>query len=423
MKKTILLIVLTLIFTVSACRSQPAKYTLGVFSAENAANFPAGIVTLGVEQNVAYTLAQAARINQFDLTLQPESALTDDVQVAVRGLVEHKDTPVLALIGATTNVGTTRLATLANAFSLPLIIPSAIGDNLLPANNLWAFQLSAPGSEHARFLFGQVLTRQQLIALQEESATPPENPAFRLGILYEQNTFGESAAVETAKAAMAQGIQIGYYGNFTPNAPEDTRLRLAFESMQKSGIHLLYIIASNPDDAQSIIRVARNFFVAGEAPLLLGQSGGFASQQFLQSPEARGVIILRQQIVRNSQCPNEIESLAQAQSYAALYLLNAAIELATTNNPQPNGWFSDWRLSAPDMSVIVRAQREKIREQLRTQATLNLPCLGPTSFDNNGQNKNLVFEFLYAENAAPSLVSEDRIRRLIETQLKRSPFE
>lgn len=400
------LILLTgvLLLLLTACKSQQVAYTLGLLSAVDSQSLPAGSLTLGAEQKAGYGLAEKARDNNLRFTYKPESALPDEVQVMVRGLVEDPGQPVAALIGATTNAGTTRMAALANFFNLPMVVPSAIGDNLMPSNNLWAFRLSAPGSSHAAYLFDTVLTRQALAALTtgDEFAVP-----LMLGILYEQNTFGESTAVETAKFAMAQEIEIGYYGYFAPDAPDKTRLVQTLSAMQEAKVHLVYIVASNPDSAQMIVRAFRDFFVAGEAPLLLGQSGGFASRQFLQSTEAEGVFILRQQIVPD-RCPDGVETLTEAQAYAAIHLLNFAVEqsgdqLGTKENPS------------------MLDQREAVRDSLKA-SSLNLPCLGLTSFDNSGQNKNLRFEFLYAVGTAPRVIPASRLLEALASKLNQDPF-
>jgi ABC-type branched-subunit amino acid transport system substrate-binding protein len=394
-----------ILLLLAACQPSRASHTLGLLSAVDSASLPAGAIALAAEQKTGYEAAQSARDNNLGLTQKPESALPDEVQVTVRNMVEGPNQPVSALVGATTNAGTTRMAALANFFNVPMVVPSAIGDNLLPSNNLWAFRLSAPGSEHARYLFNEVLTRQSLAALTtgDEFAAP-----LQLGILYEQNTFGESTAVEVAKAAMAQEVQIGFYGHFTPDAPETTRLIQAFSAMQESGVHLLYIVASNPDSAGMIMRELNKFFVAGEAPLALGQSGGFASRQFLESPEAAGVFILRQQIVPD-RCPDKIETLAEAQAYAAIQLLNFALEQ------------SQDQLGAQQNPSMLD-QREAVRDSLKA-SSLNLPCLGLTSFDNSGQNKSLRFEFLYAASGNPRLVGAERLLELLALKINRSPFE
>jgi ABC-type branched-subunit amino acid transport system substrate-binding protein len=405
--KRIALIVAFLVSTLmfSACAGIKTQATLGLLSAVDSQSLSAGSLALGAEQMTGYGLAEKARDNNLRFIYKSESALTDEVQVTVRNMVEDDKQPVAALVGATTNAGTTRIAALANFFNVPLVVPSAIGDNLLPSNNLWAFRLSAPGSAHAEYLFNEVLTRQSLAALTtgDEFAAP-----LRIGILYEQNTFGESTAVETAKAAMAQEVQIGFYGHFAPDAPEATRLIQAFSAMQESGIHLLYVVASNPDSAWMIVRELNKFFVPGDAPLVLGQSGGFASRQFLESPEAAGVFILRQKIVPD-RCPDEIETLAEAQAYAAIQLLNFAIEQS-----------QDQLGGKQNPSILER--REAVRDSLKA-SSLNLPCLGLTSFDNSGQNRNPQFEFLYAASGKPRLVGEERLLELLTLKINRSPFE
>jgi hypothetical protein len=67
-------------------------------------------------------------------------------------------------------------------------------------------------------------------------------------------------------------------------------------------------------------------------------------------------------------------------------------------------------------------QREAVRDSLKA-SSLNLPCLGRTSFDNSGQNKNLRFEFLYAASGKPRLVGEEKLLELLAPAINRSPFE
>lgn len=393
------------ILLVSACSAQQTTPVVGVISALDSATIPAGLAALAGEQKNGYELVSAADAQISALTYEAESALSDDIQVTVRGLVEDPRQPVVAIVGATTNAGTTRTAALANFFNLPMVVPSAAGDNLLPSNNLWTFRLSAPGSAHATYLFGEVLTRQAVSGLttSDEFSVP-----LSLAVLYEQNTFGESTAVETAKAAMAQEVEIGYYGSFDPVSPDKERLIQAFSAMKDAQVHLVYLVASDPDVAQLLVRTFREFFIPEEAPLLLGQSGAFASRQFLQSAEAGGVFILRQQVV-SDRCPDGIETLSEAQAYAAIRLLNFAIEQSRD------------QLGANETPTLSQ-QREAIRDSLKA-SSLNLPCLGPTSFDNAGQNKNLQFELLYAPSGTPRLTSPEKLFELLRPKLNFDPFE
>jgi hypothetical protein len=403
--QALLIFLLSILLPLSACAAPDGQVAVGILSGDGTQGLSEGMAALGVEQKSGYQRAEKALGVQAVFTYRAESLLPEDIQVAVRGMVEDPQAPVVALAGATTNTSTTRLAALANFFSLPLVVPSAVGDNLMPSNNLWAFRLSAPGSAHAAYLFGELLNRQTLADLSGDEAQPG---GLSLAIFYEQNTFSESTAVETAKAAMAQDVEIGYYGYFDPDAPEKARVLESLSAMQTAGVDLVYLIASNPTTAGTIVRAFRDFFVPEDLPLLLGQSGGFASREFLGSPEARGVFILRQQIVPE-RCPDGVDSLAEAQSYAAVYLLNFALEQSLDQFPS-------------GQTPLLSARREAVRDSLKN-SSLNLPCLGLTSFDNSGQNRNLQFELLYAESGTPRPARPEKLLELLAPKLNRDPFQ
>lgn len=67
-------------------------------------------------------------------------------------------------------------------------------------------------------------------------------------------------------------------------------------------------------------------------------------------------------------------------------------------------------------------RREAVRDSLKA-SNLNLPCLGLTSFDNSGENKNLRFEFLYAASGAPRVVPFERLREALTPKLNQDPFQ
>jgi hypothetical protein len=100
---------------------------IGVLSAADSQALPSGILMLGQEQKTAYELVKADGVPVSQFASKNESAQSDEVQVAVRELVE--DDKVLALVGATSNEATMRAASLVNFFNLPMIIPTAGGDN------------------------------------------------------------------------------------------------------------------------------------------------------------------------------------------------------------------------------------------------------------------------------------------------------
>jgi ABC-type branched-subunit amino acid transport system substrate-binding protein len=326
-----------------------------------------------------------------------EGNQADDVQVAIRTMVETDQD--IAVIGATTNEATVRAASLVNFFNVPMIVPAAYGDDLLPSTNLWAFRLSAPGSAYAAYFFNSLLPVVAPAAASGDGTTPTPSPAtggLTLAILYEENTFGESAAVAAATAAMKQNLDIGFYGHFAPGAPDVDALTAQIESMKAENVRLIYLISGDPDAALTVVKTIRSAYTSEQMPVLVGQAGGFATEAFKSSADANGVYVLRQKLDKTN-CPAGIDSISQGQEYAAVYLLDQAI-IRVEEELQP----AQTNLSLTTLLSSVKGAstqtpistlREKVRDMLKTM-NLNVPCLGPVAFDNSGQNKQLQFEIV-----------------------------
>ena len=354
--------------------------------------------------------AEAQQYPFLKMDYQPENNPQEEIAVTVRRLVESKDQPVIALLGATSNESSMRLASLSNFFNLPMIIPSSVGDNLLPSNNLWGFRLSAPGASHAQYFFGSVLTRSMVQSFGDASELAAAPAPFKVAILYEQNTFGESAAVAAAKEAMKQGMEIGFYGYFDPATPDSTRLKGQAEEIMNQGIHLVYLIGSQPQVALVVIKTIRDVIPKDEMPVLLGQSGAFSSSEFLGYPESQGMFVLRQKIVTD-QCPTGIKSLTEAQSYAAIVLLRLAMQQA-----------KDLAGNTYAAQTLVQ-KREAVRDALKATNNKDLDCLGQVSFDNTGQNKNLQFEILQITPNGPAAIDAKAFGEILKPIYSRSPFD
>jgi ABC-type branched-subunit amino acid transport system substrate-binding protein len=349
---------------------------------------------LAQEQHTGFTLAN--KTAKFDEVIFSEGNRQDDVQAAVRAMVEGrtetpKSDPVLGMLGATSNQATARAASLANFFNVPMLIPAASGDNLLPANNLWAFQLSPPNSAYATYLLGSVMTKQTLRADFSDVT-----PTVRIAILYEQNTYGENAAVATATAAMQQELEISTYDKFSAENPDPARLRILVNQVLDEGAQVVFIISSDPLVAQDMVFTFNSLVDAQSMPLLVGIAGGFTSQDFVNSAQSKNVYVLRQQF-GTVDCPAEINSLSAAQNYAALKLMEYAVQEA-----------SKVKIEKPVLSLskvdAMAASREKVRDALKA-ASVNLPCLGQVAFDNTGQNKFPQFEIVMTSNGETRIIS------------------
>jgi ABC-type branched-subunit amino acid transport system substrate-binding protein len=338
-----------------------------------------------------------------------EGEQNDDLQEAVRHLIEQDE--VIAILGATSNDATMRTAALVNFFNVPMMIPTAEGDNLLPSTNQWAFRLSAPGSAYGRWAFGALITKPfgLVVTPTPSESASADSPAsgLKIAILYEANTFGESAAVATAQAAMKQMMQITVYGKFDAEKPDTEKLQGLAAEARSTGAQLVYLISSDPDIAGQLVQAFRREFGPASLPVLLGQSGGFASQAFLTSTNADSVYVIRQQIQPKS-CPDPITTPNKAQNYAAVYLLNAAVNQVKDQMPVVRFQFPPQKQEV----LTVAALREKIRDMLKL-TNIDVPCIGRVAFDNTGQNKQVSFEIVKVNQGKLTLVSIEEFNGLL----------
>jgi ABC-type branched-subunit amino acid transport system substrate-binding protein len=348
------------------------------------------------EQHDGFELANQEA--KFDEVSFSEGNNQDDVQLAVRKMVEGqtenpKSDPVLAMIGATSNQATSRAAALANFFNVPMIIPSASGDNLLPANNLWAFQLTPPNSAYANYILGTVLNKQTL----RTNSSVDIPISMRIAILYEQNTYGENAAVATASAALQQEFEVTTYDKFTAKNPDPALMRVLANEVLDQGAQVVFIISSDPAVAQEMVFTFSGLVDPLAMPLLVGIAGGFSSQDFVNSAQANNVFVLRQQYVPTG-CPDEINSINSAQNYAAVKLLEYALKQVSN---QPLDTVAKLSLNNSDG---LNLYRETVRDIIKG-ASLDLPCLGRVAFDNNGQNKFAKFEIVMTNNGRTRVIT------------------
>jgi hypothetical protein len=240
------------------------------------------------EQYTGYTLA-GENLSEYPFTdiISAEGNQQDDVQIAIRGMVEENENPIAALIGATTNEATMRASSLVNFFNVPMIVPTANGDNLLPSNNLWAFRLSAPGSAYAKYLFGTLLIKSEFGSDPEVTG---EVSKLNIAILYEGNTFGESAAVATVRAAMELGVGVDVYASFPPETPDSATLNILLNRVVEEGVHLIYLVSSDPGVAKTLVQLLQSGIPNYAMPVLVGQAGGFASQDLSIPRRQKGYI-------------------------------------------------------------------------------------------------------------------------------------
>ena len=406
----------------SACSSNASanlSYPIGgvwdVPVEEGEADWEAASV-LAQEQHAGFSLANEDI--GFDAHTFGEGNQQDDVQTAVRSMVEGQaegmSDPVAAILGATSNEATTRTVALANFFQVPMIVPSASGDNLLSDTNLWAFQLSASNSDYANNMLGTVLNKQIVNEGYEEGL----EPEFRIAILYEQNTYGETAAVSTATVALEQGYSIVLYDKFPAQDPSASRLRALVNMALDEDAHVVFMISSNPDVALALTQTFTDLSSAAFRPLLVGMAAGYTSQEFMDSDMLASSYVLRQQIDTQS-CPREINSLYAAQNYAAVNLLASAVK-DVANASKDEEKKINFSLSLNSAEEKTALYREALRDAIKV-TDAELPCLGRVAFNNGGQNKFLRFEIVTTEDGLQKIIPSQDFVDLVKLKIDLTP--
>lgn len=403
--------VLLVLCLLAGCnRAVGGKSSIGIISTSVDGQVDAETAPISFEQQVGYDLGLQKSENRLAISKTGEGNLKDDVQTSIRFLVENQQ--VVAIIGSTTNEATMRTASLVNFFNVPMVIPTADGENLTPSNNLWVFRLSAPSSAYANYLFGDVLVESTQVSAESDGdvAVISQNP--KVAIVYEQNTFGENAAVAAAHAAMDLSIEVAFYQSFEPGDVDAAHVKALAKDVTESAPSLVFVVCSDPGQAKNISAALKKSFGSGLAPLIVGLEGGFASEEFLTSKEAEGVYVIRQ-VLDSTNCPVEVNSIYKAQSYAAVFILDEAIRQAKESSTKSR-FLS--RLSNPETDQLA-AQREKVRDVLK-ETIFTVPCIGTVSFDNIGQNQQAHLELLLVEDGKANIASVEAFRNKIDQMSK-----
>jgi hypothetical protein len=321
--------------------------------------------------------------------VQADGFAQEGLDRAIRRMAEEQK--VLALMGPAGNEETMRAASLVNFFKVPMVVASADGNNIIPANNQWAFRLSASAEDYSRFMFDDVLNR---LKYEPEVTALLSDKEIRMAVLYEDNTFGESAAVEIVRAAKPKPkwLSIEVYEKFTVRpigadasarpGDQEQMARLAKEVFT-ARTQLVMLVCSDPQAALMMVEAIKSAYgsLQYSPPIIIGQAGGFASAAFGQGGAAQGVYVLRQKIDPED-CPPEIQAADDAQNYAAAFLLARVV--GSSPLPKPAA-FSLPFFNKPDPNALVN-QRLDVYNQLKsTKGTI--PCVGQVEFDAAFKNK------------------------------------
>ena len=340
---------------------------------------------IAAEQNEGYNLAvqminESGGIHGCPLKLERAVEVDEEGSIqtrdTVRRLVEEKN--VIALLGATSNTASMQAVSILQFFKTPMLVPSAGGEHVLPAENLWGFRLQATETSYAQTVFSMVKD-----SLGEDG---------RVVVIFEDTTEGHDAAVAAVNALEAQGLKaVGY---FPIRSVQSKSYEILPQALNDLRPNVAYIVFNQTDLAAHILAVLNET----QPQFTIARGGGLATQSFLLKqigqPSAETLLIA-------TQWPATVQALEEDpffQAYAA----------ATTSEENPGSLPSMFTIEAyKGLQIIAAAagrvlatgkaaptETEKFRAALREEMRSyqeNTPFWGVINFAAGGQSPSQVW--------------------------------
>jgi branched-chain amino acid transport system substrate-binding protein len=328
----------------------------------------------------------------LELIYQDEGEPSDPeaARIAVRHLANEG---VLAVIGATHSEATLNAAAIVDYFEVPLVIPSVSNDALLQDGNLWRFRVSPSNNSYAVLAF--------------EMLSEITDGTLSMGILYEASNYGEDSAIAAANQALAHEFEVLYYQDFPVTNGDFSG---GIEEINQMNPNILYIVSSNPEQAERILAEA-NLGLNG-VNLIIGHGMGFCAQNFVGVPKSaywRFSDELAYSCSWSSTTPLDsgtvdVEQPPFYDASAALELTAAAMEKAFSADPL-------WRLTLTD-PLKVSEVRNLVAQSLRTNGfDLEIDGFGTVKFDGQGQNKAVPVMLQIIDGALNTVYPADKAEK------------
>jgi branched-subunit amino acid ABC-type transport system permease component/ABC-type branched-subunit amino acid transport system substrate-binding protein len=283
---------------------------------------------------------------------------TSRPEVAIASVEELCDDPnIAAVLGAYTSSATFPVVAVADRYEMPMLVPTAVTDEITRQGYRWVFRVCAPASSYGRAMT-EFLTQV--------------GHAKRLAVVYENTQFGSSVAQATRGFGPKAGLEIVAFEAYDQGATDFTPLLTRVKSENPDAVLFVSYLA----DATMLMRQSKEMdfsprvFAAGGA--------GFSLPDFLRSArEAAEYTISVTQWTPDAKWPGSREWAVEFQNrfnYEASY---HSVQTYTT-----------LKVLADALNRAGSTDKYKLRDAIR--ATRMDSIFGPISFDEDGQNDHPV---------------------------------
>ncbi|MEW6209897.1 MAG: ABC transporter substrate-binding protein [Acidobacteriota bacterium] len=292
---------------------------------------------------------------KIELVYQDDTSKDEAAMTAVDKFTENPN--IVSIIGAYKSSATFPASAIANRYRVPMMVPSAITDQITLQGYEWVFRVCAPASRYGREMVDFLIRAAEV---------------KRLAVVYENTQFGSSVAEAALKQAPAAGIEIAAFEAYDPGATDYTPLLTRVKSEHPDAVLFVSYLA----DATLLIRQAKEIdlnpkaFTAGGAGFSLpdflkgaGETAEYTISVTQWTPDAKWTGS-REWADRFRARFNAEPSYHSVQAYICLKVLADAIGRAGTT----------------DRTAVRDAIRETRMDSI----------FGPISFDHTGQNDHPV---------------------------------
>jgi len=367
MKRTSLLFPLAIsaVFVWAGCQGskgpQSNTFKIGVITSLTGSNAAFGQAhkngyTIALEELNAKggLLGKKVELDYYDDQSRPDQAVQ-----GVSKLVDQDRVPIV--LGAYSSESTRAIVPVVTQKQVPLIMPTAVADNVMESNSPWVFRICAGSGSFAA----------ATLDFLKNNGDPK-----KLAIVYENTNFGQSNNKSMTEAAKAAGLELVDSEAYQASSPDYKSL---LQRVKGKNPEVIYF-ASYLLDASTLMRQSEQLglnpkyftsagtgFAAAEFPTPDKGAGKYAEytfsvSQWLPSVKWKGSAEFDQKYF---QLAGSHPAYHGMEAYAVLVVAAAAIDKAKSKQPQ--------------------AIRDAVKD-------VNLPetPFGPVKFDARGQNQHPV---------------------------------
>jgi branched-chain amino acid transport system substrate-binding protein len=237
--------------------NEPVK--VGVITSLTGSN-----TAFGQAHKAGYTIATAdinsrGGINgrKIEVVYFDDQSKPDRAVQGVAKLVDEDHVPVL--LGAYSSESTLAMVPVVTAKKVPLIIPTAVADNIMKANSPWVFRVCAGSGENAR----------STLDFLKNNGDPK-----RVAIVYENTNFGQASYKAMAEAARSRGLAVVFEDGYQAKSPSYQPMLRQLKARNPDVIYF----ASYLFDANALMRQSAEVQLS---PAYYTSAGtGFAAAEF-----------------------------------------------------------------------------------------------------------------------------------------------